>query len=253
MSFSRVTDDLSLDTNAKTLLSGNASIARKYLKKVQDENDVMAKSLDYGYDTHFARAIVTQNRVLNKVSGTPTSFDFKGLTLDASMFIMDRSLRGSFSTHEKDFRLLFGINASYNEGQIFKDIAGLDGISTVKGLQYAYSHPVDYQVLKITSVNKTTIDNLQLSDTVKNTMRADVDRGNTIITPNKIVQDSAWQGLFYISLDPEWTGVYAIGEQAMSNGGWTINSFQEAFDGSFGLLTGNDIYRFISTVFGDIQ
>jgi hypothetical protein len=53
-------------------------------------------------------------------------------------------------------------------------------------------------------------------------MHADVQKGNTIITPNKPVVYGTFTGALYVSLDPDKTGTYAIGEQ-VSNGGWTID------------------------------
>jgi len=162
---------------------------------------------------------------LSTVDGTPTTFDFKGLSIDVGSLITDWSNRGNYKEHQKDFRLLWGLQASYYEGQLFDDVAGLRGISTVKGLQYAYANPSDYTVYTITSANESVIDTLALSENTKQNMRTDVQAGNTILTPNTFVSDGVWRGILYVSLDPKWTGTYAIGEQTGENGGWTMNLF----------------------------
>ena len=220
---SKVQEDPYLETNSEILLRGNVGLAREYLLRVQNANELLEKSLDYNVNINFARAVVTQNRILNTVNGNPTTFDFKGLTIDASTYINDWSNRGNYKNHRKDFRLLWGLEASYYEAQIFDDVAGLEGISTVAGLQYAYAHPAEYTVHIINSNNEATIDSLELSDNTKNNMHADVQLGNTIITPNKFVSAGTWNGIFYVSLDPVWTGTYAIGEQTGENGGWTVD------------------------------
>lgn len=221
VSLSRVQVDPNLDTNSKILLQGNSALASKYLQHLEETGDTLQKALDYRRNTIFTRAVVTQNRILSSVDGTPTTFDFKGLTIDASSYINDWSDRGIFNNHRKDFRLLWGLDASYYEGQIFDDITGLKGISTVKGLQYAYAHPGDYVVHNITKTNENIIDTLSFTANTKQNMHTDVQAGNTVITPDKAIADGAWAGILYVSLSSDGTGTYAIGEQSQMNGGWT--------------------------------
>lgn len=211
--------------NSLILLNGNAAIAREYLKRNEDNGKLLKQSLDYQYGTVFSRAVVTQNRILSVVNGTPTTFDFGGLTVDAGTYITDWSNRGNYKNHRREFRLLWGLQASYDEGQMFKDVAGLDGISTAKGLQYAKGLPAEYTVHTITTANENVIDTLNLSANTKANMHTEVQAGNKIITPNKTVTKGAFRGILYIVLKPDWTGTYAIGEQ-VANGGWTTDGFE---------------------------
>ncbi len=239
MTFSRVRPNPLLDTPSKVLLAGNTEIARKYLEHIQEQGDLLSKSLDYAYQTSFARAVVTQNRILSTIGGMPTTFDFKGLTIDASSYITDYSNRDTYKTHQKDFRLLWGLDASYYEGQLFTDLAGLEGISTVKGLQYASSRPNDYTIHTITSANESVIDTLLLSPNTKANMHTDVQAGKTIVTPDKPVEHGTWRGIFYTSISPDGFGTYAIGEQTAGvlNGGWTTNQY------TITQWTGEDAYE----------
>ncbi|MDO8499766.1 MAG: transglutaminase domain-containing protein [bacterium] len=222
---SRIQDDHNLDTNSKILMAGNTAIAREYLKHIVEKGDLLARSLDHQYNIGYSRAVVTQNRVLSAVDGVPTTFDFKGLSVDASAYINDYSGRGNYKDHWKDFRLLWELESSYYEAQLFTDVAGLDGISTVKGLQYAYGRPGEYTVHTITAENESVIDTLDVSGNTKANMHADVQAGNTVITPDKSITYGAWTGQLYISLEPNWLGTYAIGEQVGMNGGWTVNQY----------------------------
>lgn len=212
--------------NSALLAQGNAALAQYYLYRIQSEGHLLKQSLDYEFNINFARAIVTQNRILNEVEGTPTTFDFKGLTLDAATYIFDYSNRGNYKTHRKDFRLLWGLSSSWNEAKLFEDVAGISSIATVQGIQYAYAHPNEYQVHRITQANENLIDGLNLSQNTKANMHAAVREGNTILTPNKNIQKGNWRGVLYVSLDPVWTGTYAIGEQAAQNGAWTDADFE---------------------------
>ncbi|MBI5230173.1 MAG: hypothetical protein HY981_02660 [Candidatus Magasanikbacteria bacterium] len=229
MVFSRVQADPSQDSDSNILLHGEAGLAREYLKRGEAESALIAGSLDYSSHIVVSRAVVTENRVLSVQNGVPTTFDFKGLSLDASVFINDYSNRGDFKTHFKDFRLLWGAAMSHLEGRLFEDITGLESISTVKGLQYAYSKPADYTIHTISSANESDIDALQFSANTKTLMHADVQKGNTIVTPQKPVNKGNWTGVIYVSLNPEWTGTYAIGEQTMQNGGDSVQPMVLAY------------------------
>ena len=233
VAFGKIQSDPTLDdpnlTSAqrasRILIQGNAALAREYLKHYQQQNDLLKKSLDYEYQVQFSRAIITQNRILTPVGNTPTTFDFQGLTIDAATYISDYSNRGNYKTHRQPFRLISSLEASYYEAGLFKDIAGLDAVSTVTGLQYVYANPGTYNVQIITSTNESAIDSLDLTANTKANLHADVQAGKTIITPNKFVAQGVWSGILYISLSPDWTGMYAIGEQ-VQNGGFTSEGYE---------------------------
>jgi Transglutaminase-like superfamily/Phosphodiester glycosidase len=226
MVLSKVVDDDRLndgvDDESEILIGGNARIAWKYIREVEENAALLEKTLDYEYNNHVLRTVITQNRILAEVGGVPTTFDFKGLTMDASAYINDYSRRGDFHTHEGDYRLLWGEQASYNEAQVIEDLTGVNSISTVQGLQYAYANPQDYTIHIIDTGNESVIDTLSLSSNTKQNMHDDVQDGNTIITPDQPVTQENFTGVLYISLDPEKTGTYAIGEQ---NGSWMLEDF----------------------------
>jgi len=230
-----------VDRASKVLLDGNAQIGRQYLREVFSQFDLLEKSLDYDYVNNFSRAVVTQNRILGRnEDNVPTTFDFKGLTIDATTYINDNSRRGNYKTHLKDFRLLLGLEASHREATIFEDLTGLDAVATVQGIQYAYNTP-GYSVHVIDSDTpnyEDLVNGLDLSGNTKTNMIADIGEGNTIVTPNRYVEDGTWRGILYISLDPDWTGSYAIGEQGQQNGGWMIEPVEmqiylASIDGNF--------------------
>jgi hypothetical protein len=214
-------DETDPDFNSKVLLEGNSELARQYLRRVQKTGDLLGKAMDRSTNTQIMRAVVTQNRVLTKVGDVPTTFDFKGLTIDAETYITGYSNRGDYKSLEKDFHLLWGLQASYDEADIFEDITGLEAISTVKGLQYAYANPAQYTIQTISAANENIIDTLNLSANTKTNMHADIRAGQTIITPDKAVTKGTFTGLLYTSLAADGTGTYAIGEQSQMNGGVT--------------------------------
>lgn len=206
---------------SKIMSAGNAAIAREYIKELLAAQKFIGQSLDYTINTRVVRAVVTQNRILSEIDGRPSTFTFKGLSIDSSAYIADYSNRGDFRNHQLDARLLYGLEVSHLEARLFEDLAGLNALATVQGLQFAHANPNDYTVHIINSDNQGDIDGLNVSNNTKDNMRADVQSGNTIITPNQAVRMGSWQGFFYVSRDPEGTGRYAIGEQVAQNGGFT--------------------------------
>ena len=217
---SKLQDDPTLtdgyDDNSQILLEGNAKLAWKYIREVQVKTSLLEKAFDYELNTNLFRAVVTQNRILSEVGGIPTTFDFQGLTIDASTYILDYSSRGNYKSHKKDIWLIWGEQASYYEAQIFKDVTGIDSISTVKGLQYAYANPGTYTIHTITTTNESVIDTLNLSANTKQNMHTAVQAGKTVITPDNMVTMGTFTGVLYIAIDSNGTGNYTIGEQ---NGG----------------------------------
>jgi hypothetical protein len=112
--FSRISED-SLDTDSKVLLAGNWAIAKRYLERVQDAGDELAGLFGRSYNPVYTRAIVTQNRVLNTVDDTITTFDFKGLSIDAYNYVNDYALLPTAPSNTADFRMVYGLYASEQE------------------------------------------------------------------------------------------------------------------------------------------
>ena len=222
---SQVQKDPSLDTNSKILLEGNPSLAREYISRVFD-GDLFARALDQSWNMGFARAVVTQNRILSQVNGTPTTFTFKGLSIDATTYVNNYSNGAQYDQHSTNFRLLLGLESSFQEAQFFKDVAGLDAVSTVNGLQHAFQNPGQYNTYTIDGSNEATIDTLTLSANTKQNMHNDVQDGRTIITADRAISIGNFTGILYVSYDPATgEGRYAIGEQTQNNGGHTNNTW----------------------------
>ncbi|MBI4272437.1 hypothetical protein HY621_01130 [Candidatus Uhrbacteria bacterium] len=231
IALSRPFADPLLDTPAKVLLAGNAAIAKEYLSRVYKDTVVLAGNFDQSASIEFSRAVVTQNRILTLVNGSPTTFDFKGLSIDAGMYSRSVSATDSFFTHGREFPLLLGVTGSFHESEVLTRLTGLEAISTVTGLKYAYANQGDFPVKVITNQNKSEIDTLALSDNTKKNFKEDIQNGNTIITPVKPITKGTWTGILYLShgfKDGVYSGRYAIGEQSQSNGGFTTDTVQLA-------------------------
>ena len=226
----RASQPTHLTSPSAILLAGNTAIAREYLKTIFQKQDILSSELNHQYGINFARAVVTQNRILTRdESGNPSTFDFQGLSIDASYEYLDYSSSDTFNKHQKDFRVISGMDASYYEAQTLTNLTGMEAISTVTGLQHAYRNPGTYQVKTITKQNKQDIENLNLSENTKAKMRQEVDTDHTITTPTTTVTKGGWTGTLYMSLAKDYdSDLYAIGEQVIGNGGFTVGKVQLA-------------------------
>jgi len=230
IAFSSVAADPNLDNlNESGLLAqGTEALARQYLRHLIVAQADFSNSLDYAAGFRFMRAIVTQNRSLNVFDGLPTTFDFSGLSMDAATDVNDYSRRGNYKNHQDDFRLVFGLEASRYEGRLFTDVAGLDGISTVSGLQYAYNHPETYTVHVVTSANQSEVDGLNISASIKQQITDALAAGAAAVVPDQNIADGNFRGIIYALLSADGTGQYAIGEQ-VANGGYTTDPVQQRY------------------------
>lgn len=227
IALSRVQANPQLQTPSQILSAGTAEIAREYLRFEQEQWDLVGRSLDYQFNKEVDRAVVTQNRILNAVNGVPTTFDFSGLTVDASVGLRDFSNRGSYDNHQKDFGRMWGLEASRYEGQLFADLASLKGISTISGLQYAYNNPQTYSVYTFSSTTpnyEQAINGLNLPGSTRQALINEVNKNRIVTTPNKILTRDAFTGVVYISMWPNGFAGYFIGEQ-VQNGGMTLNQY----------------------------
>jgi hypothetical protein len=220
MTFSDGYFDSSRQTREMVLLGGNAAIARYYIATLSATQKQLSGVFDQTTVSHFSRAVVTDNRLVSMMNGTPTTFDFKGLTIDAQTAITPASRRTTFSQKSYDLAVLLAAQLSDYEAGIFQELAGLEAVSTIRGVKYAAARPQEYTIYTIDSGNSSLINSLQVSQNTKNNITADVQAGARVITPNKPITNGEFSGIVYASLGPNVLK-FAIGEQSQQNGGFT--------------------------------
>ncbi|MBI4272792.1 transglutaminase domain-containing protein [Candidatus Uhrbacteria bacterium] len=235
MTFSaRALQPAHLSTPSAILLEGNSAIAREYLKTIFQRYDIFAQSLDHQYGINFARAVVTQNRILTKDNnGDPSTFDFKGLFIDAAYEFFEYSSTQDYRAHsEKDFRYLIGMDGSFYESQTLLDLTGMRAISTISGLKHAIQQGQEYQVsLTRKDENNITIETVSLAQITGDQMKDKLEKGCITIAPNKSVTMGSWTGTLFVNLALNskskcGSDVYGIGEQAIGNGGYTASNIR---------------------------
>jgi len=155
-------------------------------------------------------------------SGTPYSFNWKGLRIDSSSKVKYFYRFGQDTTkYFKEFTGLFGLQASQEESDIFENNFKVQSVATVKGLKLVSANTFSGITLhKITSANESDIDTLSVSTNAKSVFHTAVQAGKIIYTPSAPVTYGTWQGLFYINIDFKGGAAgYIIGEGL--NGGFS--------------------------------
>jgi len=208
--------------------------ALNYLKRVEENQIELGNIFGGTYTNEATRAFVFNGTTVTTVAGVPQGFEWKGLRLDSSSVINYASYFGDIDTHKKEFDMLFGLASSLDESSIFEEDFEIEAMSTVKGLKLINDGAIPgVDMVKINTTNLTDLNALDISESLKSTMRTSIEDGYTIYTPTSDFTYMEWTGLVYITLDPEnGDGGYTIGEGL--NGGYTVEDW-----GFFGFAINN--------------
>lgn len=156
-----------------------------------------------------SNAILSQQIKVAYSGGTPLTFDFAGLLVDA-----DRAGATAFSADGTDIRYTFGrirgAQSSQNENLVFEQNLGREAVSTIKILRLASL--LDIPIFQITPANAASLlPQLNQSTATKNDLIAQLGAGKHITIPRDSFTYIDWSGTGYIHLDPaNGTGGYII-------------------------------------------
>jgi transglutaminase-like putative cysteine protease len=157
------------------------------------------------------------------IFGAPRSGVYQSRVMDVR-----QSLYGAASENRADvvaFMKQAGFGGSYLEGSIFDQLDGREmpkvkGISSIRLISAAVAQGIP--IYQITSTNSGTIlPLLDLSSSVKSDIQTAVDRGRTVLVPERNIDIGPWSGVGYIMQDQSTgSGAYLISGGA--NGGGSI-------------------------------
>gem|GEM_PF-3342795 len=176
---------------------------------------------------------------------TPYDMQLKGIYIDADL----RAVEVVESTHNtgdrpgatshKLFMELSALQGSVLEHKVFEDNWQVEGISTAKLIQKAYSS--QQTGLEIVTIDRTNVDNilssLELDENIIEDIRDAVNQGLIVQLPYAINQEpntithEDWEGIGYIKEDPE-TGEAGYMLSGMVAGGmtaWSMERWEEYY------------------------
>ncbi len=213
------------DTDSESYVANQIlyQTALDYAGRLQDTHRDLA-SISGGDFTHVATGIAIFNGLqVTKSMGQPYSFDWKGLRVDAySQVRYFHRFNDAINTNRKEFMVVFGLQASQEESDIFEDNFNVESVATVKGLKLVANGEFPGVTLeKFTEANEGDIDSLAISTTTKSVFHNAIGDGKIIYTPSEPITYGEWDGLFYIAIDFDGVDAsYAIGEGL--NGGFSV-------------------------------
>lgn len=195
--------------------------AMGYLDRVQRSEDGAACFLQMVLTGDVSEAIV-ENAVLVTYSyGTPQTFEWRGLVVDA-----DRKISGPFSVKgdtakPKSFMILSGADGSISENRIFEDEYGEEAVSTIKILEL--SSDLGIPIYTFTNDNIDTLYSaLNLSATNENSLYYAVSIGHEVTVPRDNITYGQWYGTGYIDMEPD-TGAAGYIISGGQSGGATVD------------------------------
>ncbi len=156
-----------------------------------------------------SNAILGQQVKVAFSGGTPLTFDYAGLYVDA-----DRAGATFFSAYGENRNYIFGrargVQSSQNENLVFEVNLGNESVSTIKILSLAAAAGIP--IYEITPANGGTfLPLLNQPASVYNAVVAELNAGKHVTIPRDQIIYNRWGGTGYIHLDPvNGTGGYII-------------------------------------------
>ena len=159
---------------------------------------------------HPSESIVALDLKISYLFWSPYTIDIGGLGID-----VDRNIYSAFPAKKgrdrtKEFMIASGYIGSMAEHAILEQLFDIPAVSTVKILQVANTQGIPIYTINSDNVDKI-LPKLQVSESVKDSIRNAVNAGRIIVIPERNVEFYNWTGVGYIVLDPETgAGAYMI-------------------------------------------
>jgi RHS repeat-associated protein len=192
--------------------------------------------------------VVASNAIRVKtVLGLPTSFEWLGVTLDASLRAAEPLAHGADTQAGRDWMRLSAAQGSALEGLTFAREFQVDGISADKGLAIARAAGGP-GVVTLTSANVATeLPGLALSAAVKTELDNWVRQGLTVEVPRAEIQRNAWRGAVWKVEEPATgaagyflAGGLAGGSSSEPPANWILDFLAQALGAPYSAEPNND-------------
>ena len=230
--------DTFLDTGDSVFGSGNAgltlleselhSTAAGYLGRVDRGQEQVQRLMRMVSTQDVSEAIVESSVSVGFSFGTPVSFEWTGLIVDADRRIVGPfAVDGNASKHVP-YMFLTGYDGSTMENRIFEDTYEQEAVSTIKILELASDAGIP--VFRIITSIAADAPGLSQPASVVNAINAALAQGHHVIVPRNGMTIGNWSGTGYIDLNPN-TGAAGyiisggISGAVSGNGGATVETW----------------------------
>jgi|GEM_PF-1013170 len=205
--------------------------AMGYLDRLVWADEEVAKTMQMVVLNDVTEAIVENTILVTFSFGTPQTFEWRGLAVDA-----DRNIVGPFAVNgdqskNKPFMVLTGADGSTSENRIFEDTYDEEAVSTIKILELASDMGIP--IYRFDSGNIGAIySSLNLSSSVENAIYTAVAGGHEVTVPRDNITYLEWTGTGYIDMDPV-TGAAGYIISGGQSGGATVDEWSSPWMNAF--------------------
>lgn len=185
----------------------------RYFSRVMQERKRLATPLQLRYINYMAdEAAVLSYANVTYLFDRPFLLTPERMVLDAravNQWFYDLNSDDVSAPGLVGVRQAFGLTESSLEHELWEELLLIPSVSTTKLLQLAKAN--NASILTITSDNAAAqVSKLQAPDTVKTTIQTDVADGKTVVITDRPITLGKYQGLGWISEDPDGTGAYML-------------------------------------------
>ena len=195
--------------------------AMGYLDRIERNDGELASAMQMVVTKDVSEAIVENTILVTYSFGTPQTFEWTGLVVDADRCIVGPFAVDGDSAKSKPFMVLSGADGSISENRIFEDEYDEEAVSTIKILELASDMGIPVYTFgsgDIGSIYST----LNLSASVESAIYSAVAAGHEVTVPRDNITYIEWSGTGYIDMDPS-TGAAGYIISGGHSGGATVD------------------------------
>lgn len=174
--------------------------AAEYLSRVDRGEEAASRLMRTVTTVDISEAIVENSVKVAYSFGTPVTFEWTGLIVDADRRIIGPFAVSGDSARKVPYMKLTGYDASNMENRVFEDMYAQEAISTIKILELANDAGIG--VCTITTSIGGQCPGFSQSASVVSAVNAALAQGHHVIIPKAPITVHLWSGTAYIDLDP---------------------------------------------------
>lgn len=177
--------------------------AMNYLERVDRAEMQVARTMHMVTVEGSSEAIVENAIGVTYVGGTPWTFEWVGLRVDAGRKLVSPFSVGGDEGESKSFMMLTGADGSVSENRLFEDEYGESAVSAIKIIELASDRGIPIYEIDENNID-TVFPLLGLPDYVKAAISDAVGRGRVVTVPQLEIEYGSlpWCGVGYVDMDP---------------------------------------------------
>lgn len=211
-----------------TLESVLHSTAVDYLDRVDRGQERAERLMQMVTIQDVSEAIVENSIAVSLSFGTPVSFEWTGLTVDADRRIIGPFHVGGNDAKSRPYMILTGMDGSIMENRVFEDLFDQEAVSTIKILELASDAGIP--ICTIDSSIAADCPGITQPTSILSAINTALAAGHVVTIPRAPITVGQWSGTGYIDMQSSGAAGYIISGGIssggrMAAGGATVDSW----------------------------